>query len=414
MYDERIEGLISAALADGELTEKEKQILFKKAQAEGIDLDEFEMVLDARLVELKKAEKAAEAAKSAPKSNKYGDVRKCPNCGAMVPSLAGTCPECGYEFSGIEANSSSKKLAEQILECFSNEKRSVIIETFPVPNTKADLFEFLTAIQPRMRDVSDPLSAAYLKKYEECINKAKATFPTDPNLRPFIETFEEEKKVLKRKHSTHAFFAWFGRHKVLTVFLVLFLIGLPGAIMDIIKENRADQAKEDAIERVENAIKSEDQDEIMAALKEAPKIEKEKANNWVVRLLEDGHLDEALYLYEKRCKEPSTYRNDEACKALYAALIDAERMDEAWKYVELTDPDENGIANVDDVKRYMTDVVEHYCKQGKKDEARQFVKEHLVWYINNIDNNAELGAQDKKDYGSDAINKQMTKLINNY
>jgi hypothetical protein len=198
------------------------------------------------------------------------------------------------------------------------------------------------------------------------------------------------------------------------VFLVLFLISLPGAIMDIIKENRADQAKEDAIERVENAIKSEDQDEIMAALKEAPKIEKEKANNWVVRLLEDGHLDEALYLYEKRCKEPSTYRNDEACKALYAALIDAERMDEAWKYVELTDPDENGIANVDDVKRYMTDVVEHYCKQGKKDEARQFVKEHLVWYINNIDNNAELGAQDKKDYGSDAINKQMTKLVNNY
>ena len=68
MYNEQIEALISAALADGMLTEKEKQILFKKAQSQGIDLDEFEMVLDARLVELEKAEKA-KAAASAPKSN---------------------------------------------------------------------------------------------------------------------------------------------------------------------------------------------------------------------------------------------------------------------------------------------------------------------------------------------------------
>ena len=45
MYNEQIENLINLALADGELSEKEKQILFKKAEAAGIDLDEFEMVL---------------------------------------------------------------------------------------------------------------------------------------------------------------------------------------------------------------------------------------------------------------------------------------------------------------------------------------------------------------------------------
>lgn len=99
MYNEQLENLIDAALADGVLTEKEKQILFKKAQAMDIDLDEFEMVLDARLVELKKKEareaeqyqiemeKAKAAQKSAPKSNKYGDIRKCPSCGAMVESF---------------------------------------------------------------------------------------------------------------------------------------------------------------------------------------------------------------------------------------------------------------------------------------------------------------------------------------
>ncbi len=117
-----MESLISAALADGVLTEKEKQILFKKAESMGIDLDEFEMVLDARLVELKKKEaqdakqhelemeKAKAAQKSAPKSNKYGDVRKCPACGAMVESFQTKCSECGYEFKNVEVVHSAQKL----------------------------------------------------------------------------------------------------------------------------------------------------------------------------------------------------------------------------------------------------------------------------------------------------------------
>ncbi|MDR1631664.1 MAG: hypothetical protein LBR97_02095, partial [Dysgonamonadaceae bacterium] len=57
MYSEKLEELINHALADGVLTEKEKQILFKNAEAEGIDLDEFEMVLDARLYEKQQGSK---------------------------------------------------------------------------------------------------------------------------------------------------------------------------------------------------------------------------------------------------------------------------------------------------------------------------------------------------------------------
>ncbi len=44
-----LEKLIDLALADGVLTEKEKQILTRKAQEFGVDMDEFEMVLDAKL-----------------------------------------------------------------------------------------------------------------------------------------------------------------------------------------------------------------------------------------------------------------------------------------------------------------------------------------------------------------------------
>ncbi|MFV0164347.1 hypothetical protein OBK04_11935 [Empedobacter falsenii] len=53
MYSEQLEKLIELALSDGELTEKEREVLYKKAQAENIELDEFEMVLDAKLFELK-------------------------------------------------------------------------------------------------------------------------------------------------------------------------------------------------------------------------------------------------------------------------------------------------------------------------------------------------------------------------
>ena len=73
MYSEQIEKLIELALADGQLSEKEKQILFKRAESEGIDLDEFEMVLDAKLFDRKKQK--TEQPIAAPKSNKYGDIK---------------------------------------------------------------------------------------------------------------------------------------------------------------------------------------------------------------------------------------------------------------------------------------------------------------------------------------------------
>ncbi len=240
LYDEKIEALISAALADGVLTEKEKQILFKKAQDQGIDLDEFEMVLDARLVELEKAEKE-KAAASAPKSTKFGDVRKCPVCGALVPALAVSCPECGYEFSGIEADSASQQLAKQIddilkeaIEQKNNVQRSRLdnsfklttsspletalhdidkntnqrvketIKNFPIPNTKSNLFEFMVSLQSKSKQKvtswQTNYKEAYDTKLQEAYNKAKLLFPSDPMFEKIFKELEAEnnKKKIKK------------------------------------------------------------------------------------------------------------------------------------------------------------------------------------------------------------------------
>ena len=132
MYSEQIEKLIELALADGELTEKEKQILFKKAEAEGIDLDEFEMVLEARIFE-KTKNKTTETAAS-PKSDKLGDVKKCPACGAIAESFATKCSDCGTEFRNIETSGSVIKFFEKL-----DEVESTRNDSFYTQNTQKSI-----------------------------------------------------------------------------------------------------------------------------------------------------------------------------------------------------------------------------------------------------------------------------------
>lgn len=245
MYNEKLEALITAALADGVLTEKEKQILFKKAEAMGIDLDEFEMVLDARLVELKKKEakanqqyqlemeKAKSAQPSTPKSEKYGDVRKCPACGAIVPSMAAKCPECGYEFTNVEANSSTRLLMQKIDEIQAqyaeltanvdnkdestirtrgyqvkrqlNDRTAQLIQNFPIPNTREDLIEFLTLCignskaDSIMLDGNDPVTPAWRKKLQQVIAKVKVALPNDQQAQELIEEYEGKRENSKKK-----------------------------------------------------------------------------------------------------------------------------------------------------------------------------------------------------------------------
>ena len=192
MLTPELEQLIQYALADGVLTDKERAVLMKKAEAAGADLDEFEMILEAKLHEAKKAAAAAPKA-----SNKEGEMKKCPHCGSPVSSFRTTCEECGYEFRNVEAVKSAAFLFEQIqnlemektrelalhesnknkqLEAFAkiligdskkrikdrddfvrkleeaekaikkrfNEAKASLIKLYAVPNTNQDLLEFLT------------------------------------------------------------------------------------------------------------------------------------------------------------------------------------------------------------------------------------------------------------------------------
>jgi hypothetical protein len=273
MYSEELEMLIDAALEDCELTEKEKQVLFKRAQAEGIDLDEFEMIVDAKLLKKKKAQQANEVSSAPLQSNKVGEVKKCPACGAIYIPGTAVCTECGHVFMGSGPTRSSVLLFET-LQAFnkSNAKtdaynkdykgpgqalgsvignmgnsfigalkqyagaRTVeedlarrkfdVIQSFPVPNYREDLIDFLTSIQPKAdpnapktgvdqsfslhshtgKKYSENLGYAYWLLYSNCIQKAKISFANDPDFAPFF-AFYNSKTVKEEKRGV------FGRRK---------------------------------------------------------------------------------------------------------------------------------------------------------------------------------------------------------
>ena len=258
MYNEQIENLINLALTDGELSEKEKQILFKKAEAAGIDLDEFEMVLDAKLFEKQKSDKPMTAA---PKSDKLGDIRKCPACGSIVQSFTTKCSDCGTEFRNIEASQNITKFFEKLDELESNRKENLydnqkqdsgtsvgtlikwwffwwiliplklitfvlnkskpskwsttdsrkeeMIMNFPVPNSREEIIEFITLSVSKIQNISvtkrfddegkyiAKWNSIWKKKAEQVFTKAKLSMTDDKATIQSIEQMLIDAKIIK-------------------------------------------------------------------------------------------------------------------------------------------------------------------------------------------------------------------------
>lgn len=169
MFSKELENLIQATLEDGVLEDYERAALVKRATAEGVDLTELEIYINSILQKRKKEHDLAENGKQEKidqkKKEEFGRV--CPNCGRQIPPMTVKCV-CGYEITTPSNSVSSvqilsKKLSEITLteseekeieeadpaekkglrEKFIADKKIDIISTFPVPNTKEDIIEFL-------------------------------------------------------------------------------------------------------------------------------------------------------------------------------------------------------------------------------------------------------------------------------
>lgn len=86
LIPEELEALIKEYLTDGALTDKERQVILKKAVAMGLDRDEIDLYLDAQV---QKIDQATDTAVRRQKG------KPCPHCGAYVSQMTDKCPSCG-------------------------------------------------------------------------------------------------------------------------------------------------------------------------------------------------------------------------------------------------------------------------------------------------------------------------------
>ncbi len=204
MYSKELEELIENVLEDGVITEQERAVLCKRAQACGEDPDEVLVVVEGRLAKAKKAAK--------PSNEKRGNVVHCPACGAIVGAGAIKCKECGYVFTNVKANSSAERFAKEFAALIDKYKDASLkgriqrdreikqfIKNFPIPTSKEDMLEFIVSLDARRREAPDytghmdnilgansDYREAYNTKYKECATKAKVLFADDAQIKALL------------------------------------------------------------------------------------------------------------------------------------------------------------------------------------------------------------------------------------
>jgi hypothetical protein len=104
---------------------------------------------------------------SAPKPamEKVGNIRKCPACGAEVPAMTAVCPSCGHEFSNVKVASSVQTFFEKLDTVYSDKEKISLIKSFPVPNAKEDLLEFIIMASSRIEHINtaQTIGVSYLR-----------------------------------------------------------------------------------------------------------------------------------------------------------------------------------------------------------------------------------------------------------
>ena len=166
-----IEKLIDLAIADGQVTEKERNVILKKAAELSIDADEVEMILDGKLHQLE--------ANKPKQKEKVGNIKTCPACGASVKAFQIKCDDCGHEFTGNAANISISNLLNQ-LKGADKEMHELIINSYAIPINKEDLFEFLQVSCSQSLEGSDyMIQLAWRRKSKEALLKSKLAFIND-------------------------------------------------------------------------------------------------------------------------------------------------------------------------------------------------------------------------------------------
>lgn len=167
-----------------------------------------------------------------------GKVMKCPNCGEVLKALAAKCPACGFELREVGNASSVKEFSERLNSAPYARQKVSLIRNFPIPNAKADIFEFLilatsnfeTQRYMNSSGIEREMADAWLGKIEQSYQKAEALFKDDRDFEKFKAIYESDIKELAAakaagKNRKHYFFGTIMMLMAAMIFLILMLRG---------------------------------------------------------------------------------------------------------------------------------------------------------------------------------------------
>lgn len=205
-----------------------------------------------------------------------GKIIKCPVCGENIPSFTAICPTCGYEFRGTDSSDSVKELASKLENAITDKERASLIRTFPVPNTREDILEFMILASTNIKNsFQAEICEAWSVKFEQAFEKSKILYgellefnrcydlfvKNSMMIRKKTKAIERKEASDKRKERSSEFFKknkkWIVNVSVMVgCFAMFFLILLFMAMPHTIKVNQLEKL----IDQVEECIAEGDFD----------------------------------------------------------------------------------------------------------------------------------------------------------
>lgn len=124
-----------------------------------------------------------------------GYIHKCPNCGEVLGSMNTVCPACGYEIRNSGASLAAKEFSEKLCRLSSVDQKISLVQSFPIPNTKEDVYDFLILTAGNLNSLTKcvsiwsadtakeqmALAAAWYGKLHQCYQKASILLRSDGN-----------------------------------------------------------------------------------------------------------------------------------------------------------------------------------------------------------------------------------------
>ena len=134
-----------------------------------------------------------------------GEIHKCPNCGEVLQSFVAICPACGHELRGRQSSNSIKEFSVKLAEAETGMQKISLIQSFPIPNTKEDIFEFIILASSyfdtdffNTGDFGAELSDAWRTKIEQSYQKSKLLFRDDKDFSKIQDLYNQTHCKIKK------------------------------------------------------------------------------------------------------------------------------------------------------------------------------------------------------------------------